>query len=82
MGFQLLTAEALLGLAEVVALQEDSTRTLRFAVVTSQILTTEDEKPTSFHQAAIGRIERRLERGLDQPALQAIRTEAETHHPG
>jgi hypothetical protein len=78
MGFQLLIAEALLGLAEVAVLQEDFTQALQFAVVASRALTTENQQPASFHQAAITRIERQLEQALDQPARQAIRTAAET----
>ena len=77
-GFQLLVAEALLGLAEVAALQEDVTRALRFATVASQALTAEEQQLTSFHQAAISRIERHLEQALDQPTWQALRTAAET----
>jgi predicted ATPase len=80
-GFQLLVAEALLGLAEVAALQEDFTRALRFAMVASQALTAEEQQPTSFHQAAISRIERHLEQALDQAAQQTIRTAAETATP-
>jgi hypothetical protein len=80
-GFQLLVAEALLGLAEVAALQEDFTRALRFAMVASQALTAEEQQPTSFHQAAISRIERYLELALDQAAQQTIRTAAETATP-
>ena len=80
-GFQLLVAEALLGLAEVAALQGDFTRALRFAVVARQGLTAEEQQPTSFHQAAISRIERRLEQALDQADQQAIRTAAETATP-
>jgi ATP/maltotriose-dependent transcriptional regulator MalT len=78
MGFQLLIAEAVLGLAEVAALQGDFSRALRFAVVACQLLTAEEQQLASFHRAAISRIERQLEQALDQPAQQAIRTAAET----
>ena len=78
MGFQLLIAEALLGLAEIAALQGDFTRTVRFAVVACQALTMEGQQLASFHQAAISRIERQLEQALDWPTQQAIRTAAQT----
>jgi len=77
MGFQLLIAEALLGLAEVAVVRGDFTRALRFTVATSQLLTTEGQQPRSLHQAATSRIERQLEQALDQSALQALRTAAE-----
>jgi predicted ATPase/DNA-binding SARP family transcriptional activator len=77
MGFQLETAEAVLGLAEAAAQQHDPARALRFAAVASQLLTTEDQQPSSFHQAAISRIDRQLE-ALGQPARQATRTAAQT----
>ena len=81
MGFQLLISEALLGLAEAAALQENFTRALRFAVVANQALIEEEQQLTSFHQAAIGRIECHLEQALDPAAQQAIRTAAETVPP-
>jgi tetratricopeptide (TPR) repeat protein len=82
MGFQLLIAEALLGLAEAAVLQEDFTRALRFAVVANQALIVEEQQLTSFHQAAISRIERHLEQALDPAARQTIRAAAETVTPG
>jgi tetratricopeptide (TPR) repeat protein len=77
-GFQLLIAEALLGLAEVAALQEDFTRALRFAVVANQALIAEEQQLTSSYQAAIRRIERHLEQALDPAAQQTIRAAAGT----
>jgi predicted ATPase/DNA-binding SARP family transcriptional activator len=78
MGFQLLIGEALLGLAEVATLQDDFSRAARFAAVAEHLLTAEDQQPACFHQAAISRIERQLGQALDQPALRAIQTAAET----
>ena len=80
-GFQLLIAEALLGLAEVAALQLDSTRAQQFAVVASQLLTAEGQQPASFHQAAISRIERQLEHALDQAALAGDTDSSGNRHP-
>jgi predicted ATPase/DNA-binding SARP family transcriptional activator len=77
-GFQLLIAEALLGLAEVAILQEDFSRAARFAVVAGHLLTAEGQQPASFHQAAISRIDRQLGQALDPPSLRAIQTAAET----
>jgi predicted ATPase/DNA-binding SARP family transcriptional activator len=78
MGFQLLIGEALLGLAEAAILQEDFSRALRFTVVAEHLLTTGDQQPTSFYQAAISRIEGQLGKALDQPALRAMQRAAET----
>jgi len=77
LGFQLLATEALLGLGEAAARQGAFTRALRFAAAASQVLTTAGQS-SSFHQAAINRIQRHVEQALDQPAQQAIRTAAET----
>jgi tetratricopeptide (TPR) repeat protein len=77
LGFQLLVAEALLGLGEAAAQEGAFTRALRFAVAASQALTAAGQ-PASFHQAAINRIQRHVEQAIDQPTQQAIRTAAET----
>jgi len=78
LGFQLLVAEALLGLGEAAAQQGAFTRALRFAVAASRVLTAVGQQPSGFHQAAINRIQRHVEQAIDQPAQQAIRTAAET----
>ena len=78
LGFQLLVAEALLGLGEAAAQQGAFTRTLRFAVAASRILTAAGHQPASLQQATINRIERHVEQAIDPPTQQAIRTAAET----
>jgi hypothetical protein len=52
LGFQLLAAEALLGLSEAAAQQGAFTRALRFAVVACRVLTAAGQQLASFHQAA------------------------------
>ena len=81
MGFQLLTAEAMLGLAEAAALQRDFTRALRFAVVACQVLTAEEQQLASFHQAAISRIERQLEQALDKASPAGDTDSSGNRHP-
>ena len=78
LGFQLLAAEALLGLSEAAAQQGAFTRALRFAVVACRVLTAAGQQLASFHQAAINRIERHVEQALEQPVQLAVRTAAET----
>jgi predicted ATPase/DNA-binding SARP family transcriptional activator len=78
LGFQLLVAEALLGLGEAAAQQGAFTRALRLAVAASRVLTAAGQQPASLHQAAINRIQRHVEQAIDQPTQQAIRTAAET----
>ena len=39
------------------------------------------QQPSSFHQAAINRIERHVEQAIDQPAQQAIRDSSRNRHP-
>jgi hypothetical protein len=46
-------------------------------VTASRVLTTAGQQPSSFHQAAIDRIQHRVEQTIDQPTQQAMRA-AET----
>lgn len=76
-GFLPLVAEALLGLAEVAALQGAITRALRFAVVATQVITSAGQRPAQLHQQAIDRTQRQAEQALDQPTRQAVRKVAQ-----
>jgi len=78
LGFQLLAAEALLGLGEAAAQQGAFSRALRFEAAASQVINPAGQQPASFHQSAINRIERHVGKALDQPAQQVIRTAAQT----
>jgi tetratricopeptide (TPR) repeat protein len=77
-GFQLLAAEALLGLGEAAAQQGAFSRALRFEVVASQVINPAGQQPANFHQSAINRIKCHVEEALDQPAQLAIRATAQT----
>jgi predicted ATPase/DNA-binding SARP family transcriptional activator len=78
LGFQFLVAEALLGLGEAAAQQGAASRALRFEMVAGQVIEAVGQQPAPLHQATIDRIERVVEKALDQQAGQAIRAAART----